>query len=420
MKKLITSAGLVAIGAAGLQAQPLYAPAPGLARVETTKPWSVSATLRGFYDDNYVTRPRKEDSFGIEVSPALGLNFTTPQTYIGASYVYGMRWYEARPRNQADHTHQANAKLSHAFTERYRIDLSNSFVAAQEPELLAPAGAPIVGPLRAEGDNFRNSASATLTAQTTEQISTVVGYTNDLWSYQDAGPGSRSAILDRMEHLATINLRYQILPATVGILGYQFGAREFSGNQLLAPGGMYRSWVRDSHSHYAYLGVDQAITAQLSASVRAGAQYTIYPNVPAGMRDDVISPYVDANVTYAYGPAHFAQLGVRHTRAATDIALFDGQNPTLDQEVTAVYGSVNHQITPGFVASLLGQYQRGDFQGGAVDGQSEDFLLTGVNLSYDINPFLTAEVGYNFDWLGSDLNRGYNRNRVYIGIRASY
>ncbi|MGB9601179.1 MAG: hypothetical protein ACPMAG_00135, partial [Limisphaerales bacterium] len=37
------------------------------------KPWSVSATVRGFYDDNYLTRHSKpmgkRDSWGFEISP---------------------------------------------------------------------------------------------------------------------------------------------------------------------------------------------------------------------------------------------------------------------------------------------------------------------------------------------------------------
>ena len=52
MKKIIASVGLVAAGAASVQAQ--YA--PGLTSQEMTKPWSLSASLRGFYDDNYLTR----------------------------------------------------------------------------------------------------------------------------------------------------------------------------------------------------------------------------------------------------------------------------------------------------------------------------------------------------------------------------
>jgi hypothetical protein len=57
-----------------------------------------------------------------------------------------------------------------------------------------------------------------------------------------------------------------------------------------------------------------------------------------------------------------------------------------------VYGSVNHKISGKLTASAVAQAQFSDFEGGAADGDSELFLLTGVNLSYEINK-LAAEVG---------------------------
>src|SRR4029078_3486603 len=101
MKKLITSAGLVVLGAASLNAQQLYAPAPGLTTTQLTKPWTVSAAVRGFYDDNYSLTPsaglidpatgakiKPQSSFGWEVTPSVGLNWAMEQTYIGLSYAY--------------------------------------------------------------------------------------------------------------------------------------------------------------------------------------------------------------------------------------------------------------------------------------------------------------------------------------------
>ena len=65
MKKLIASAGLVALGTAGLHA----AYAPGLTEQQTSKPWTVSASLRGFYDDNITTASistNRQESFGFD------------------------------------------------------------------------------------------------------------------------------------------------------------------------------------------------------------------------------------------------------------------------------------------------------------------------------------------------------------------
>ncbi|MCI0535090.1 MAG: outer membrane beta-barrel protein [Verrucomicrobiales bacterium] len=425
MKKTITSAGLVVLGAATLQAQrTVYAPAPGLSSTELAKPWSISASVRGFYDDNYATQPShdafgnknpaKDDAYGFEVSPAAAFNWTLAQTYLGLSYQYGLKWYDDRPGRDYDQMHQASGKLSHAFTERYKIDLSDTFVSAQEPELLEPFGA---GRLRSEGDNIRNTANATFSADVTDQFGLVFGYTNNYYDYDQRGTGSYSALLDRMEHLGSINARWQVIESTVAIFGYQYGVIDYNSPDLLSPLSTLKGEDRDSSSHYVYVGADHNFNSQLQASVRVGAQFTEYDKFD----EDTVTPYADASLTYRYNPESYALFGVRHSRNATDVASLSGGAPTLDQETTTLYGSVNHQITGKLSASALAQAQFSRFQAGSVDDEAELFFLSGVNLSYEINKYLAAEVGYNYDRLDSDIAlRSYTRNRVYIGLRASY
>lgn len=420
MKKMITSVGLVAFGAANLQAQQ-YAPAPELNSFQTTKPWSVSAALRGFYDDNYTTRPSgtgKRESFGFEVRPSVGLNWTLPQTYIGLNYDYGMRYYEDREQDSADHTHQADLKLNHTFTERYKLDASDSFLYSNEPELIDAVGTP----LRVDDTYLRNIGKASLTAGLTDQLSTVVGYSNTYYNFDQEGIGSLSALLDRTEHLISANLRWQALPDTVGILGYQYGSVGYDdGNQIL-PG--VTSDIRDNTSHYVLVGADHSFNPQLSGSVRVGAQFVEWTELarfsPAS-DDSKISPYADASVTWSYAEGTTVQVGVRHARQATDISLFNLSEPTQDQEATTVYGQVTRQLLPRLNGSLLAQFQSADFAFGGADGLTENFFLAGVNFSYEINKFLTGEAGYNFDRLDSDIAlRSFSRNRVYLGIRANY
>src|SRR5687768_14344144 len=131
MNKITTTAGLLALGAVSLKAQ-VYAPEAG--SPQATKPWTVSATLRGFYDDNYSTSPdattgfaaEKRESFGFEVSPSASVNMILDQTAFSLGYVYSLRWYEDRDElgfDEYDQSHQFNAKLSHAFTPRYKLDV---------------------------------------------------------------------------------------------------------------------------------------------------------------------------------------------------------------------------------------------------------------------------------------------------------
>jgi hypothetical protein len=433
MRKIIASAGLVALGATGLQA----AYAPGLSTMETSKPWTVSATLRGFYDDNYNTAPsgtNKLSSFGFEVRPSLGLNLSLGQTYVGLRYIYDMKYYVDRVDNKYDQSHQFDAVLSHTISERYSIDLSDSFVIAQEPELLAPSSGGFSSFVRTDGNNIRNQASAAFTAQLTTVLSLVLGYDNTLIDYEQTeadviasgGTGaSRSALLDRMEHLARINLRWQVLPETLGILGYQFGIVDYTSTESLDPvgdptGALVPSSIRDSRSHYVYLGADHSFRPDLKASLRVGGQFVQYVNNSAA--DNAISPYADANLTYTYMTGSFLQLGLKHARNATDVGVSPGStNVTLDQESTSVYAQLNHRITPSLTGNLLAQFQNSTFNGGVDDGKSDNFYLVGLNLSYRFNPFLSAEAGYNYDRLESDVSgRNYVRNRVYVGITASY
>jgi len=162
MKRTITTAGLAALSAATLA--PAFAQEAGI----STKPWSVGAAIKGFYDDNFFTFPGivrgtpgtagfinlpKEDTFGFEVAPSAAYNLRRDQTTLGASYLYSLRYYADRPRPRDDQSHQANLKLSHAFSERYSVDVKDSFVVAQEPSVLDPTIS-VTAPARSEGDNI--------------------------------------------------------------------------------------------------------------------------------------------------------------------------------------------------------------------------------------------------------------------------
>jgi len=423
MKKLLTSAGLIALSVSGVQA----AYAPELSDIERAKPWSISAALRGFYDDNYTTQTDalKRDSFGFEVTPSVSLNLPLDQTFIGLKYEYSLRFFEDRSSDKYDQSHKFDGRLDHQFSERYRLSLSDSFVIAQEPDVFSPGGGAVAVPLRTESDYIRNLASINFAAQLTELFKMELGYGNTYYDYkQDSGDTapfvSRSALLDRMEHLASLNFRWLIVPETDAIVGYQFGVVDFTSDESITPtfAPAISSDIRNSRSHYLFGGVDHRFNSQFSGSIRLGAQYVDYYN----QDNSTVSPYADASLTYKYNQGSYVQAGVTHSRTRTDVATVrTATDVTADQETTAVYASVNHKITSNLVGSLLVQGQRGTFEGGLADGDVEYFFLGGVNFSYTINPHLLAELGYNFDYLTSDQpNREYTRNRVYIGLRATY
>ncbi len=410
MKRLIASAGLVAIGASGLQA----ANTGGLSDSQVSKPWSVSATLRGFYDDNYATLPKssplKKDSYGLEFKPAGSVHFLpTDQTFIALSYVYSLKYYFDRPDSSTDQSHEATIKLDHRFTERYRLTFEDAFAYSQEPEVIDSTG-PITTPIKTNSDALRNNAALKFDGQLTELLGYQLGYQNTVYDYTQTGVGSRSALLDRYEHLINADLRAQLQEHLTALAGYQFGYVDFTGSEPIFAGGPLGS-IRDNFSHYLYVGGEYAVSSQLKGAAKVGVEYTRFPH----LNNTEVNPYADINATYTYLPGSFVQVGFKNARNATDVA------DAGDQQSATFYASVNHRITSQLTASLLGQFQHSTYTGGASDGNVDKYFLLGMNLEYRINQNWAAEIGYNYDRYDSDLaGRSFTRNKVYIGARASY
>lgn len=411
MKGFLKVAGCAALGAIGLQA------AEPTETEGHSSVWSLQAHLRGFYDDNPTTSPKgfEDPSFGVEFGPGGNVNWTHGPTSLQLSYNYTLRYYESRNDHPVDQNHEFNGFLRHIFNDRYKLELNESFVIAQEPEVLDNTGV-ISVPLRTNGNNLRNNAGIDFFAQLTEILGLVVGYSNTMYDYQQEGFRSRSALLDRMQHLGTVNLRWQARQSTVGLIGYQFGLVNYTSDDEIFFG--VPADVRDSRSHYLYLGVDHQFSSQLNASARLGGQYTEYYNID----DSEVSPYADVSLTYTYKPNSFLQGGIRHTRNQTDVAVMDFTGATtLDQESTTLYVAWTHEITPRFKSNVLAQFQNSAFNGGGVDGETDNFFLAGLDFAYQFNRYLSAEAGYNYDRLTSDLGgRSFTRNRVYLGLRVKY
>lgn len=412
MKRIAVSVGLVVVGATVVQA----GPADSLSSMQASKPWSLSAALRGFYDDNYaLDENNTRSSYGFEVRPSVTLNLPLEQTLITGSYTYSLKYYEDRDRGNSnlcpiDQAHIFNVALTHAFSERYTIDVRDSLVAAQEPSLIDP-NLSFVG--RANANTIRNTGSATFQAELTPVLNGVLGYQNTLYDYEDS---VRAALLDRLEHQVKAEARWKVLPTTTAVGGYLFGMSDYTGSMAIAPG--YVSSDRNVYSHTGYVGVDHAFTEALTGSVNVGAQYYDYYNTS----EDSIAPYAEANLSYNYAPGSFASIGFRHSRNATDQLAADSSGKiTLDQETSVAFASVNHQFTEKLKGSLTGQVQGSTFNKGAANDKTDMYYSLGLDLSYAFNPHVSADVGYMFDNLDSDIAlRSYTRNRVYIGVTATY
>jgi hypothetical protein len=415
MKNTLMTAGMAAVAVVGFQRT---CAAQAIA-VDDTKWWQVSASLRGFYDDNYAAQPSstEQDSWGFEIRPGVDLTHQGEQHLVKLSLLYAARWFEDRARNEWDHTFLGDLSLEHRITENHVVRLNDTFVYSREGTLIDEGGfqtAPTV--TRSDATNQRNLADLRYIGQFTPLFGAEIGYKNTWYNYEDE---PYSSMLDRLEHVIRGETRWTITPTIAGIVGYWYEMVDFTGDNVFANGQLVPADIRNSDSHFFVGGVDYTMSPQTFFSLRAGAQnvnYDDYGDYFPGSDDDDWNAFADVNGTYEYLEGSYLRMGFKYGRSRTDYA-------ALDQEVGTVYGVVSHKVTEGLTARVSGQLQYGKWETPGVDiaEDNEGLYLLGLSLTYDLTEFLAVEAGYNYDRVDSDAPlRSYSRNRVFLGIRGQY
>jgi hypothetical protein len=336
-----------------------------------------------------------------------------------------LTYYEARPENNFDQSHEFDALLNHKFSERYNLNAQDSFAYSNEPQVLDQGGAQTTFQRTSDQSGVRNNAIIDFNARLTPITGISAGYKNNFKDYDQGGTGSLSALLDQVEHLFHVDGQWFPVENTTLFLGYQFGLVDYTSDDFLGfrfdPVFLTFTPVlpeeKNNRSHYVYVGGKRDFSRQLQGAVSLGVQYTDYYN----SQETSWNPYVDFTGTYTYLPGSAAKVGLTVQRNATDAGLDSSGELTLDQQSTVVYAGVDHRITSRINGSILGRYQHSVFNGGSLDGSADDYFMLHGNLSYKIREHFFADLGYAW-WrlLSSRPNTDFVRNRVYVGIRASY
>ena len=321
-----------------------------------------------------------------------------------------MRYYEDRESDNEDYGHELGISLNKAFSNTSRLQLTNGFVVAQEPEILNGGT-----PLRTEGDNLRNTFSARYRRILSGSTGVEIGYGNSIYDFEEE---YHSALLDRSYNEVSLDVFYGT-PQTEYYAGYQFSSTDFDGNALQVPGLDFKPDARNNNAHYGYVGARHQLDKNFFADVKAGVQnvdYYDFDLMPGLIPEDETSPYVDARMEWGYAEGSKLVAGVSLARGATDLQ-------AADQETTSVYAQLLHKVSARIHGTLTGRYQDSEISGGGgkLDGKEESLLLLGASLTYAVADNIWAELAYNYDELDSDIpHRSFERNYVSVGIGTSY
>jgi hypothetical protein len=453
MNKFVATVSLVALSAATVRAQSSYTQPGQNLSVSGPPPkwWNIAATVRGFYDDNANTAPNgstnnaRIGTFGYEVTPSVGVDVGNQQTTFSAGYAFHFLYYEkalsstfgphgvseATTKHDMDHTF--TAALSHAFTERYSVHVTESFVIGQQPDALR-AGNAITVFQRIPGDNIVNAAGITFDAELTPVMGLQLGYNNALYDYH---ADELSGPLNRIENYAHADLRWTLSHQTVGVVGYQFGDIIYTGSGPFAnPFGIDNNppipglpgiSIRDTISHTGYIGADHQFLPNLTGTVRGGVSYYDYYHDSSASD---LGPYAQVSLTYTFAPESTLSIGFNEARNASSLTgVQNGGNNSFvhDTETSVLYGGVVYRIIPRLYGSVRGTFQNSTYHGGGpgIDGESDRFYEVETDLEYRFCPNFSVHGGYIYDQLCSSLApvvgpRNYDRNKFYIGATASY
>ena len=441
MKKIAVTIGLATAGAAGVHAA--YAP-----DASDNKNWSVSALLRGVYNDNPgAVSTGSQGSFGYSVAPQFQIVKPYNQTEMGLRYIYTLVYYANQGGNQYDQSHWVNLWLDHVFNERWEMKVADAITASENPMLGVNGSDGTTNPFR-NGNYVNNSGSVSVHTDWTREFGTVVTYGNNFFSYNQGGAQVTNSIsgtppntvtnvivdpsyagqFDRIDQNIGLDLQWHASPETTYGIGYSFDWVNFTADEPVAYntvyGKMEYSDVRDSYTHTAYLSWQRSYNDRFHMTLMGGMQLNDSYNQTL---PSTVYPYFNLSASYNYAPSSYVSMGFMQAMNTTYLPIQSGyayntNNGTITafQESSTAFVTLNHQITPKMVGLLTGRYQLGTFKGGPFSS-SDTYYSFSANLNYAITPHFSAEIGYSFDQVQSvQVNSSYIRNQYEIGVSASY
>ena len=370
---------------------------------DPSRRWAISVRTGGGYDDNPDTvSTNKQGSFVAGGAIVTQANLPLGQTFLRGRYQYQVSYTENRVGDELDESHSLDALLSHTFSPRLVLDLTDSARRGIEPELVEiQGGQPIE--LRRRGDYVFNSAGANLSYQLSRRWTASVRGNWELWRYD---VDDVAFVNDRDSYLGNVECVYALSPRTYTGVGYQYLINEYDN-----PGS---NDVRNSTAHIGYVTFSHTFNPRLSTAANVGAEFREFGD---GTEDT--APSVSASLNYSFARDALATLGVYYSIALTEVGTFRSS------DTTTIFARANYRLTQKLRVSVDGLYSLSSFRNpvpGTVNlGDSEEAYRAGVTLSYDFTRLVSGFFNYNYDKADSDVSgRSFDRNRVGVGLNLLY
>lgn len=366
----------------------------------------MSVGFSGEFDDNINTTTTDRQS-GFRESATGVLQATVPreQTFFRARYQYQASYTADQIGAKLDQAHIFDTLLSHTFSPRLVLDISDALRKAVEPGLVENQQGQQVE-LRRRGDYLYNEANAALSYTLSHRwIATLRGGWG-LWRYDEPTVANDN---DRTYYRGGFDLVHGLDQRTFAGISYQYNVSDYTN-----PG---TNDTRNSMSHSFYLTFAHTFGPRLSANINAGAELREF-----GDGTTQQSPNLSTSINYTLAPGSQASLGFQYAISTTEVGTFRSS------DTANLFGRVNYLVTRKLTAGVNGLYSINTFQnplpGATFVGpvpKGEEVYSLGLSIGYQFTQWARGALNYNYDRLSSDIQgRSFFRNRVGLGLTLSY
>ncbi len=360
--------------------------------------FGVSASVEATDNRDAVERD-KESNVDIFVRPYVAYHLDGESTLLHLRYQPSIR-YRMEPgddQNEIDLHHRLTLRARHAFTQRARARLTNTFLLIEDPQI--EEGGAI---MRADRSYILNTLRAALNYDLGALSNIDLSLQSQIRRYDDDDIAIRS---DKDEIGVAVDFRQSLTPTLIGLVHAAFDSYSFEDDG-------FRS--RDFDSITASLGIEYVFIPELIGSFQVGLQTRSYDESGLETDDNI---YVRAELSGNLSPD--LRLGVTTGYGARDADVY----PYASQEFAEIRGFADMNLTA--LLSLRGAltYRASSYDAlPGLPGGDEDVLVVDAQLNYNLNEISSLFVGHRYEDVSADtqLSGSFSRNTTRGGFRLDF
>ena len=287
------------------------------------------------------------------------------------------------------YTDRVSFNISHSFSPRFKVTDNFYFTYEAEPNFGLGAST-----ARRNGQYFYGYNNFAVSYAWSERFSTTTSYTVDGINYQDSAIGNFE---DRLSHLVSQQFSWSWTHTLKLVAEYRFRYTQ------------YQRAASDYTSHYVLAGVDKAWSDRATGSIRAGAEF--YSND----RTSKTAPYVEGSLNYALSKKTSATV---YSSIGYDGSELGNSDSRYSYRIGA---NATHRLTERLSLNADANYAYSIFNHSVGPNVNEHEISASAGIGYRVWDNVSLNANYSYSVLASDdALREYDRNRVYLGVNATF